>query len=158
MSATRPDRDHANVIIPPPLIYAGGLILGLLLEKAIPVLVLPRGLSQAVALVCLAVGIVPMVWSIVLFWRNRTSVLPVRPATALVISGPYRFTRNPMYVGMVCLYLALALWFNLFWALILLPVVIAVIRYYVIAREECYLEGKFGEAYVQYCARVRRWI
>lgn len=150
--------DHANVKIPAPLIYVAGLILGLVLERRLPVVALPRALSQAAALACLAVWIGLMAWSVGSFWRNRTSLIPIKPATALVVSGPYRFTRNPMYVSLACLYLALALWFNIFWALILLPIVIVVVRYYVIAREERYLERKFGDAYVQYRARVRRWV
>ena len=76
----------------------------------------------------------------------------------LVVHGPYQFTRNPMYFGLVCLYLGLALWFGIFWALILLPAVIALVQHYVVAREEQYLERKFGEEYLRYKASVRRWI
>ena len=157
-NTSSPQLDHPNVRVPPPLIYVAGLVLGLVLERTFPAVVLPRTVSQAAALVCLALWIGLTVWSVGSFRRNRTSLIPIKPATALVISGPYRFTRNPMYVGMICLYLALSLWFNIFWALILLPIVIGVVRYYVIAREERYLESKFGDEYVQYRARVRRWI
>ena len=150
--------DHADVRIPPPLIYVTGFVLGLLLEKAFPVLVLPKTPSRVAALLCIALWAILTVWSIGSFRWARTSVIPVKPTTTLVVSGPYQFTRNPMYFGLVCLYLGLALWFGVFWALILLPAVIAVIQYYVIAREEQYLEQKFGEAYFRYKARVRRWI
>lgn len=98
------------------------------------------------------------VWSIGLFNRARTSFLPIKPTTTLVVHGPYQFTRNPMYFGLVCLYLGLALWFGIFWAVILLPAVIALVQHYVIAREEQYLERKFGEEYLRYKADVRRWI
>jgi protein-S-isoprenylcysteine O-methyltransferase Ste14 len=150
--------DHANVRIPPPLIYVAGFVLGFLLERAFPVLMLPKTPSRVAALVCVALWAILTLWSIGLFRRARTSFIPVKPTTALVVSGPYQYTRNPMYVGFVCLYLGFALWFSSFWALILLPVVIAVVQYYVIAREEQYLEQKFGEEYLKYKARVRRWI
>ena len=97
-------------------------------------------------------------WSIRLFRRAGTSFIPIKPTTALVWSGPYQFTRNPMYLAMACLYLGLALWFDLFWPLILLPGVLAGVQYGVIAREEQYLERKFGDDYRQYKARVRRWL
>jgi protein-S-isoprenylcysteine O-methyltransferase Ste14 len=105
-----------------------------------------------------AVWAVLTVWSIGLFRSARTSMIPIKPTTALVVSGPYEFTRNPMYFGMVCSYLGLALWFGIFWALILLPAVVASVQYHVIAREEQYLERKFGDEYLKYKARVRRWI
>jgi len=150
--------DHANVRIPPPLIYLAGLVLGFLLERAFPVLVLPKTPSRVAALLCVAAWAILTLWSVGLFRRARTSFIPIKPATALVVSGPYQFTRNPMYVGFTCLYLGLALWFSLFWAFLMLPAVIVVVQYYVIAREEQYLEQKFGEEYLKYKARVRRWI
>ena len=150
--------DHADVRIPPPLIYVAGFVLGLLLERAFPILALPKTPSRVAAVLCVALWATLTVWSIGLFRRAHTSFIPIRPTTALVVAGPYRFTRNPMYLGVAGLYLGLALWFGVFWALILLPAVIAVVQYYVIAREEQYLEQKFGEEYLEYKARVRRWI
>ena len=157
-SSDRNHLDHADVRVPPPLIYVGGFGLGLLLERAFPVVMLPKMLSRTAALLCVALCAILAVWSIGLFRRARTSFLPIRPTTALVVSGPYRFTRNPMYVALVCLYLGLVLWFGVFWGLILLPAVIAAVQYYVIAREEQYLEKKFGAEYLRYKARVGRWI
>jgi protein-S-isoprenylcysteine O-methyltransferase Ste14 len=150
--------DHADVRIPPPLIYVAGFVLGLLLERVFPVLVLPKTASRVAAVVCVALWAILSVWSIGLFHRARTSFFPIKPTTAFVACGPYQFTRNPMYLGFVCLYLGLALWFGLFWTLILLPSVIAVIQRYVIVREEKYLERKFGDEYLRYKAGVRRWI
>ncbi len=150
--------DHSNVRIPPPLIYAGTFVAAFLLEKIFPVLIVPKTASRVAAFVCIAIWGILSVWSISQFRRARTSFVPIKPATALVVSGPYRFTRNPMYVGFTFLYLGLALLFALFWGLILLPVLIVIIQRYVIAREEQYLERKFGEEYLRYKARVRRWI
>lgn len=92
------------------------------------------------------------------FKRARTNPVPWRPATALVTDGPYRFTRNPMYLGMAALYAGIALGAGLLWGLALLPVVLAAIQVAVIAREEAYLERVFGDQYRVYRATVRRWL
>ncbi len=93
------------------------------------------------------------------FRRADTSVLPFVPTTALVTTGwPYAYTRNPMYVGMAFLYAGFAFGFGVVWAFAILPFVIIAIDRLVIAREEPYLERKFGEPYRDYKARVRRWL
>ena len=92
------------------------------------------------------------------FRRAGTSMLPMNPTTALVTKGPYRFTRNPMYLGMAFLYIAFALAFGVIWALILLPLVIVAVDQLVIALEEAYLVSNFGQPYCDYMARVRRWL
>jgi protein-S-isoprenylcysteine O-methyltransferase Ste14 len=150
--------DHPNVKIPPPLVYVVGFVLGLCLGRAVPVSALPKTPSHFAAAVCLAVWAILGAWSIGLFRRAHTSFLPIRSATTLVISGPYRVTRNPMYVGLAFLYVGLALWFDVVWALVLLLLVLVAIQYYVILREEEYLERKFGDEYRQYKTRVRRWL
>jgi protein-S-isoprenylcysteine O-methyltransferase Ste14 len=150
--------DHPNVRIPPPLIYVAGFVLGLWLGRAVPVCLLPKTLSHIAAVAWIALWAILGAWSIGLFRRAHTSFLPIRSATTLVISGPYRVTRNPMYMALVCLYVGLALWFDVFWALVLLPLVLVAVQYYVIVREEEYLERKFGDEYRQYKARVRRWL
>jgi protein-S-isoprenylcysteine O-methyltransferase Ste14 len=107
------------------------------------------GLGLSVALAAPSLG---------LFVRARTSPIPVKPATALVTSGPYRFTRNPMYLGMAFAYAGLALWSGVFSALLILPLVVVVVDRYVIPREERYLERAFGDHYRQYKVHVRRWL
>jgi protein-S-isoprenylcysteine O-methyltransferase Ste14 len=92
------------------------------------------------------------------FRSARTSMVPMRPSTALVTSGPYRVTRNPMYVGMAFLYAGLALLLGVIWSLAFLPAVLLMVDRFVIAREERYLEARFGEEYRAYKGRVRRWL
>lgn len=87
-----------------------------------------------------------------------TNVNPSLPATTLVMTGPYAFSRNPMYVARTCLYLGLGLMVNALGILLALVPLLLVMHYGVIKREECYLEAKFGEAYRQYRSRVRRWL
>jgi protein-S-isoprenylcysteine O-methyltransferase Ste14 len=92
------------------------------------------------------------------FRSARTSMVPMKPSTALVTSGPYLATRNPMYVGMAFLYAGLALLLGVIWSLAFLPAVLLMVDRFVIAREERYLEAKFGEEYRAYKGRVRRWL
>ena len=148
---------HSGVRIPPPLIYIAVFGLGFLLQKFFPIDVPPSLISRVLALFCMVVAAVIGVWSFVRFARARTSPLPMQPTTALVITGPYRFTRNPMYLSLALVYAWLALWFAVFWAVVLLPLALVIVRYYVIAGEERYLERKFGQEYLDYKARVRRW-
>jgi protein-S-isoprenylcysteine O-methyltransferase Ste14 len=92
------------------------------------------------------------------FGRARTPVDPYTPSEAIVTDGPYRLTRNPGYLGMTLTYAGIAIVSSAPWALVPLPIAIAVIDRGVIAREERYLERKFGERYTDYKRRVRRWI
>ena len=80
------------------------------------------------------------------------------PTTAIVTDGPYRFTRNPIYLGMFLGLVGLAIAFDNLWLLAMLVPFALAIRYGVVAREETYLEGKFGEVYTAYRSRVRRWL
>ena len=159
---TDPSKPHhqktSGIHFPPPFLYAGLLLLGLLLEDLLPLPRLPRTPSRLMAAALLLSGGGLLLWSLGLFLRARTSPLPMRPTTALVGSGPYRWTRNPMYLGMLLVYLGAALLFDVTWALVLSPVIVALVNRLVIAREERYLEAKFGEEYLQYKARVGRWI
>ncbi len=153
------DHDHSGVIVPPPAIYLVLLLAGAWLDHHVPLPVeLPIGPGRLLGGVLAVCALVLVVWSFRRFWAAGTSVVPVKPTTALVIAGPYRFTRNPIYLGVLSLYLALAVWFGLVWPILLVPVVIGVVNAYVIAREERYLERKFGDDYRQYRARVRRWL
>lgn len=150
--------NHAGVWIPPPMLYVLPLVLARLLQSALVLPLLPAGIARVAAGLLFVAGIGLCVWSIGLFRRFKTSLVPVKPSAALVLSGPYRFSRNPMYLGLLCLYLAAAFWLNLIWALVLAPAVVWIVQRVVIEKEERYLEHTFGEAYRQYKARVRRWI
>jgi protein-S-isoprenylcysteine O-methyltransferase Ste14 len=150
--------DHAGVGIPPPLIYVALFGLGLLLHQLAPLAFLPIVPARIAALIFLGCYLLLFGWSYLLFRRAGTSIVPVKPSLALVIHGPYRLTRNPMYLSLLCLYLAVALWFGVVWALVLVPLVVVAVQRLAIAKEERYLEQKFGAIYRQYRTRVRRWI
>jgi len=156
--STSSSTSHAGVWIPPPLLYIVPFLAAWLLHALVPLPLLPAGIALVLTFPLLALGIILCVWSIGLFRHFKTSLVPVRPTAALVLSGPYQLTRNPMYVGLLCLYLGAALWQNNGWALILAPLVAWIVQRIVIEKEERYLEHKFGAAYLQYKARVRRWL
>jgi protein-S-isoprenylcysteine O-methyltransferase Ste14 len=150
--------NHAGVWLPPPLLYVLPFLLARLLQTVIPLPFLPEGIVPVAAVLFFAIGLILCVWSIGLFRRSKTSLVPVKPTATLVLSGPYQVTRNPMYLGLLCLYLAAAFWLNMVWALVLVPIVIGIVQRIVIEKEERYLEQQFGETYRQYKAQVRRWI
>ena len=150
--------DNPRVHLPPPLWYVAAMALGAWLSHLWPWRI-GNGLPRVIAAYTLAgVALALAASCFAHFWSRGTSVLPIRPATALVEAGPYRFTRNPMYVAMAALTLAVALWVNTWWiVLLLLPALLAVDRL-VIAREEQYLLRRFGPDYRAYMLRVRRWL
>jgi protein-S-isoprenylcysteine O-methyltransferase Ste14 len=90
--------------------------------------------------------------------RAGTDPRPAHPSIAIVTDGPFRWTRNPMYLGTTGLYLGVTLLVNALWPLALLVPLFLVLHWGVVLREERYLEAKFGEPYQVYCAQVRRWV
>ena len=149
--------DTAHVVAPPPLIFALPLVAGLVLHHFRPQTVLPPAWSHLLGPLLLVLGFLGLP-AVLAFRRAGTHPEPWKPTTALVVTGPYRFSRNPMYVGMTLFYLGISLWVNSLWPLLLLPLVLVVVRRGVIAREEAYLERRFGDEYRNYRARVRRWL
>ncbi|MBC8120640.1 MAG: isoprenylcysteine carboxylmethyltransferase family protein [Gemmatimonadaceae bacterium] len=147
----------AGVIAPPPLIFAGGLILGLLLLFALP-LGLEVPLAGLVWWVCVGAGAVLVALSFQAMQARKTPVNPLQPTTNLVAEGPYGFSRNPIYVGFTLIYFGLALLASSLWPFVLLAGVLIIMERGVVEREEAYLERKFGEEYRNYKARVRRWV
>ncbi|PWN03973.1 isoprenylcysteine carboxylmethyltransferase family protein [Nocardioides silvaticus] len=97
-------------------------------------------------------------WSLWLFHRHETGLLPGQATQAMIEEGPYRFSRNPLYVGMLALYLGLALLAPSFWALVLFPVAVLLVRWGAIRPEEAFLRERFGASYDDYTRRVRRWL
>jgi protein-S-isoprenylcysteine O-methyltransferase Ste14 len=152
--------DTSGVRFPPPFIAAGVFVVGYAIDRFAPLrLAADPGATQRVAGWCLvAASLLLAASAVFLFRRAGTTPNPTRPTTALVVHGPYRFTRNPMYVGFAILYLGSTLLLNSVWPLVLFPVMITLLDKLVIAREEGYLAAKFGDEYRAYKARVRRWL
>ena len=154
----RRDEDNPGVVAPPPLIFAGGLAAGLMLNRLRPTHFLPRALSKILGWPLVFGGLLLGLWGFREMRRAGTNVDPYRPTTAIVEAGPYRFTRNPLYVGMALVYSGISARANALPAALVLPVVLHLVDRGVIKREERYLEGKFGDEYRRYKGRVRRWI
>lgn len=147
-----------GVTVPPPAIYALGFVLGLGVESLEPTPNPPLRAGVAVAVAGVAAWALLDPWAMRQFKAAGTEVSPSRSATALVTTGPYRWTRNPMYVGMALLYAALAVALGVLWALVTLMAVLVVIDRVVVPREERHLKAAIGDAYARYQAEVRRWI
>jgi protein-S-isoprenylcysteine O-methyltransferase Ste14 len=151
-------RPTAGVIAPPPLIYLGALGIGFGLDSAIATGSLPSAAAKPLGSALIIAGS-GLLGSFARAFRGaQTPIDPYTPSTAIVTNGPFRVTRNPAYLGMALTYTGIAIAANAPWALAPLPVVIAIIDRGVIAREERYLEGKFGASYADYKRRVRRWL
>ena len=157
---TTPPIANAGVRYPPPLLYVAGFLVGWLIDRGWPLRIAvgaPTWRTLVGSVFVLAwVGM--MIWALATFRRARTTMVPNRPASALATDGPYRVTRNPMYVSLVALYIGASIFLNSWWPLLFLPVVVFAIQRFVIAREERYLTSAFPVDYPAYCQRVRRWL
>jgi len=150
--------DSPGVIALPPLLYGGTFLVGLALHLLWPVHLLSAVPARvAGAVFVLASGVIAR-WAERAMQRAGTNILPTRPTTTIVSDGPYQFTRNPLYVASTGLFIGLTLLLNSLWPLLLLPPLLALVEWGVIRREERYLERKFGDAYLAYKSRVRRWL
>jgi protein-S-isoprenylcysteine O-methyltransferase Ste14 len=148
---------HPNIIAPPPLLFAGPWLAGLLLQQFVPLPRLPLA-ARLAGLPLLAAGLGLgglFVWTM---RRAGTPVDPYETPTVLVTGGPFRLTRNPAYLGFTLAYAGLSLLASVLWTLIFLPGVVLAVDRGVVQPEERYLEKQFGSAYGQYRRRVRRWL
>lgn len=151
-------RENAGVVAPPPLVYAAPLLAGLLLNRRLRAPFLPEGATRVVGLPLVAGGLALGTWFFVTLRGAGTPVDPREPVEVLVTDGPYRYTRNPGYLSMAMIYAGVGALANSLPSILLLPVALGVIRRGVIEREERYLERLFGDEYLAYKARVRRWL
>lgn len=153
------ERDAPDILILPPVLVGGTMIVGLIVHYLLwPVSILPMLLSRVL-------GVVVFVSSGVLahlahraMQRVGTNVLPTQPTLAIATDGPFRFTRNPLYIAAIGVYLGTTLWVNSLVMLLLIIPVALVLHWGIVLREERYLSAKFGGEYDAYRARVRRWL
>ena len=154
--------DRPGVVIKPPILFLGALALGLLLEAILPLTLTSGPVAAwtlgAIGLLLVAIGAVLLTASMRAFRRAGTNVPTWLPTTAVVMNGPYRWSRNPIYVALTLIYAGIALVIGSPWLLLLMPAIVAILHWGVVAREERYLEAKFGQSYLGYKASVRRWL
>jgi protein-S-isoprenylcysteine O-methyltransferase Ste14 len=151
--------DTPGVRVPPPLLYIGVLGLGILVSAWHPVPLLPSRLAGVVGGTLLAGGVaLGPVWGVRTLLKSGTTVRPDKPAARLVTGGPFRFSRNPLYLSLTLMYAGIATIANAVWALLLLIPLTLFMSRFVIRREEEYLLRAFGEEYRRYKTHVRRWL
>jgi protein-S-isoprenylcysteine O-methyltransferase Ste14 len=146
------------VVVLPPVLFVVALLLGLLMEYAVPMPILPRTPARWLGTL-LILGALPIGLSAIRELFKANTALDVRkPTTVIVKTGPFRFSRNPIYMALILFYLGTAVFIDSFWICLLVVPAVAILQIGVIRREEYYLEQKFGEDYRRYRAVVRRWI
>jgi protein-S-isoprenylcysteine O-methyltransferase Ste14 len=150
--------DKADVLLPPPLIFAAALGIGLLVQHFAPRPWLPETWASPTGAALVMIGLTLAIWGALTLRAARTAIDPYKPTSAIVHTGPYRFTRNPLYLALLLLSVGITAWRNALWVLPLLVVALVVLQLGVIRREEAYLDRKFGDQYRIYRARVRRWL
>jgi protein-S-isoprenylcysteine O-methyltransferase Ste14 len=150
--------DAPRVRIIPPLVYLAGIVVGLLASNFMPTKVIPDAVAWAVGGILILCGAALAGSAISRFRGVGTAIRPDRAASTLVVAGPYKFTRNPMYLGLAVVYLGITITDQSLWALILLPVVLTIIQRRAIEPEEAFLDRRFGAVYSSYKAKVRRWL
>jgi protein-S-isoprenylcysteine O-methyltransferase Ste14 len=151
--------DNANAVVRPPVAWALAILAGLGLDWIYPLPFIPASVPAAwIGAAIFVLGFGLAISAIATIRKAGSNVETVKPTTTVIAGGPYRFTRNPIYIGMFLGMIGLAVGFDSLWLLAALVPFALTIRYGVVAREEAYLERKFGTAYLDYKSRVRRWL
>jgi protein-S-isoprenylcysteine O-methyltransferase Ste14 len=160
MTSSGPSEKGAHVYFPPPLVFLGGLLLGVFVHRVIDPAPVPvdRMISVISGLLIILIGLGLIVSARMHFIRTGQSVIPWKPTPSLIIKGPYRFTRNPMYVGLTLVLIGLGLALNNRWISAFAIPALLIVHVIAVLPEERYLSEKFGESYIAYLRRVRRYL
>ncbi|UGT61873.1 methyltransferase family protein [Nocardia asteroides] len=157
MSTTTSETGARVVPIPPPLYYAAAMVGGVLLDRVFPLAAAHPALRVAgIVIACAGAGSVAT--GVLAVIRHRTTIVPHRPVAALITTGVYRISRNPMYLGLALVIPGVGLLLGTWWPLVLLPLTLLAVTRLVIVPEERYLHQRFPAEYDAYRARVRRWL
>jgi len=148
-----------RTLILPPAPYAAALLGGWWLDRHVLALAFDDGAaSRPLGWLWLAAGLMLFTWTLWTFYRRRTTVNPYAAASVLCTDGPFRFSRNPIYLGDWFILVGVALLLNTVWPLAFAPLIWLMLRFGVIRHEEAHLKAKFGDTYGDYTSRVRRWL
>ena len=150
--------DKPATLILPPLVYALGLVTGWWINRSFPLGFIRSGNLHDMGWALVTSGLLVTIWAALTLWRHHTTVNPYKAVSNLVSSGPFAFSRNPIYLGDWLVYAGVTLLLDTFWTVPLAPVVWWVMRYHVIAHEEAHLKARFGQTYLDYMSKVRRWL
>ena len=155
---TKGSTSSAGFVAPVPVVFLGGFVVGILLNLVLPVPIWHSIGVPVIGMVPLLLGIWLFASARAVFRHHMTPLMPLEPSVALVQDGPYRFSRNPIYLAFALMYLGASFIFNSVFLLIVLALVVLLFDRTQIPREERYLQDKFGEEYTRYKEKVRRWI
>ena len=150
--------DNPGVVARPPLLYGGAFLVVLVFRWLWPMPIVGHVVALWPGLMFVVLGVGIAIWGRRTLQAAGTNVNPALPATAIVNSGPFRFSRNPLYLALTLLYFGLTLAFNTWWGIVVLVPLLIIMHRGVVLREERYLEQKFGETYRQYRSKVRRYL
>jgi protein-S-isoprenylcysteine O-methyltransferase Ste14 len=151
--------DHPGVIAMPPLLYLGVFLVAVVAQLLAPLRIFPTpAVAVTLGLALAVVAIAAASWGRRTMTAAGTNVRPTRPATTIVTAGPFRYSRNPLYVALTLLYVGLTTAVNTWWGMVLLVPLLATMHFGVVLREERYLDRKFGDSYRAYRSSVRRYI
>jgi protein-S-isoprenylcysteine O-methyltransferase Ste14 len=158
--AGKDGKDHDNIVAHPPVIFGIVLAVAFLIHKCFPLAITSHAgsLSKVLAGILFVIAGIIMVSGTRLMLRKKTNPRPDRPTTTIVTEGFFRYSRNPLYLSLMLIYSGIAVYANSLWLVFLLPLLFVGLERGVVLREERYLEGKFGEEYLRYKKKVRRWI
>lgn len=152
--------DHPGVYVPPPFVYVAIFFSSIFIQHIYPLdhSVFTTAGMQITAGILLALGLLLLFTSLWRFVVSKNTLIPIKPAQSLQTTGVYAVTRNPMYLALLCIYCSMAIFKGNWWTFIMAPIVILIIQSYVIKREEGYLTRAFGDVFITYKKKVRRWI
>jgi protein-S-isoprenylcysteine O-methyltransferase Ste14 len=152
------EKEHPQLILNPFLIYIGIGALAALLQALLPLPFFPIQTARIAGATIMIINFLFGLPAFLQMFQAKTSPNPSHPTTALVLKGPYHFTRNPMYLGLTLIYMGLMIFLRLPWGVLFIPLVIWLITAWVIWPEEQYLERRFGSEYLDYKKAVHRWL
>jgi len=155
---TAPSNDTAGVVVRPPLLYLAALLIALTLHWVRPMPIFGNSFAIVIGLTMMSLGVAIAIWGARTMSAAGTNIDPTLPSTAIVTSGPFRLSRNPLYLALTLLYLGVTVASDTWWGLIGLIPLLVVMHLGVVLREEHYLEGKFGDEYRKYKAEVARYL
>ncbi len=154
------EKDSPRVYIPPPLFYVVIFLLARFIQKKVwiddSLFHLP--ITKACGILCLIISLFFLVRSLRQFLQSKNTLILIKPASSLQQNGIYNISRNPMYVGLLIVYFGITCLIGNWWNIILFPLLFLIVQEYIIKKEESYLERAFGEEYLEYKNKVRRWL
>lgn len=154
-------KDHPGVYIPPPLIYVAVFLVAIFIQSKVPIdkTLFYKPATKIIGILIIIIAVSFFLFrSLKRFIQTKNTVVTVLPANSLQTTGIYSVTRNPMYIGLALVYIGIACFIGNWWNIILFPLLLLIVQEYIIKREEQYLVRRFGQDYIEYRKRVRRWL